>query len=375
MNLTLQFARLLGCLGDTMPRPKKQHLKQRKDGRYCAVYHGIQFMDKDEDKALAKRDDYIRQLKAGEYRRENPTLQEYADKWLPLHKSGVSEKCYNDYKKQLDALTNILGEMYLKDITVDDAAAVWEHYRDYSASTIKRARMIYISLFDTAIENDLIRKNPFRGRFAQPPKGSAGTHRTLTDEEIMLVREIPHRMQTAALIMLYGGLRRGEVLALTMRDIDLQAGTITVNKAVRFDGNQPVISRPKTASGTRQVPILSVLRPYLENRTGRILSAANGQIMTEQSFSRCWESYILHLSKAAGHQITIRPHDLRHTYCTMLRDAGIDMHQAMIWMGHADEKMILRVYDHVTDKRTQNSIEQMEKTLLNMQNDMQIENE
>lgn len=356
-----------------MPRPKKQHLKQRADKRYCAVYHGIQFMGKDEDEALGKRDDYIRQLKAGEYRRENPTLQEYADKWLPLHKSGVSEKCYNDYKKQLDALTNILGEMYLKDITVDDAAAVWNHYKDYSASTIKRARMIYISLFDAAIENDLIRKNPFRGRFAQPPKGTQGTHRTLTDEEITLVRETPHRMQTAALIMLYGGLRRGEVLALTMRDIDLQVGTITVNKAIRFDGNTPVISRPKTASGTRQVPILSVLRPYLVNRTGCILSAANGQIMTEQSFSRCWESYILHLSKAAGHPITIRPHDLRHTYCTMLRDAGIDMHQAMIWMGHSDEKMILRVYDHVTDKRTQNSINQIEKSLLNMQNDMQTE--
>ena len=356
-----------------MPRQKRQHLKRRKDGRYCCVYKGRQFMGNSEDEAFAKRDEFKRQEKAGEYRRENPTLQEYADKWLPLHKSGVSEKCFNDYKKQLDALTDVLGELYLKDITVDDATAVWDHYKDYSASTIKRARMLYVSLFDTAIENDLIRKNPFRGRFAQPPKGTQGTHRTLTDEEIALVRETPHRMQTAALIMLYGGLRRGEVLALTMRDIDLQSGTITVNKAIRFDGNTPVISRPKTASGTRQVPILSVLRPYLENRTGRILSAKNGDIMTEQSFSRCWESYILHLSKAAGHPVNIRPHDLRHTYCTMLRDAGIDMHQAMIWMGHSDEKMILRVYDHVTDKRTQNSINQMEKTLLNMRNDMQTE--
>jgi integrase len=356
-----------------MPRQKKQHLKRRKDGRYCCVYHGIQFMGMSEDEALAKREEYIRQEKAGEYRRDNPTLQEYADKWLPLHKSGVSDKCYNDYKKQLDALTDILGELYLKDITVDDAAAVWNHYKDYSASTIKRARMIYVSLFDTAIENDLIRKNPFRGKFAQPPKGSQGSHRTLTDEEIALVRETPHRMQTAALIMLYAGLRRGEVLALTMKDIDLQAGVITVNKAIRFDGNTPVVSRPKTDSGTRQVPILSVLRPALENRAGRILSAANGQTMTEQSFTRCWESYTLHLSKAAGHPVNIRPHDLRHTFCTMLRDAGIDMHQAMIWMGHADEKMILRVYDHVTDKRTQNSIDQMEKSLLNMRNDMQEE--
>lgn len=354
-----------------MPRQKRQQLKQRPDGRYVCVYKGKFFYGYDPDEALDARDAYKQQEKAGEYRRENPTAKEYADKWLPLHKSGVSGKCYNDYKKQLDALTAVIGDLRLRDITVDDAAAVWDHYKGYSASTIKRARMIYISLFDTAIENDLIKKNPFRGKFAQPPKGSAGTHRALTDEEIALVRETPHRMQTAALIMLYAGLRRGEVLALTMQDVDLKSGTITVNKAVRFDGNRPVISQPKTASGTRQVPILSVLRPALENRAGRILSAANGQMMTEQSFSRCWESYILHLTKAAGHPVSIRPHDLRHTFCTMLRDSGVDMHQAMLWMGHADEKMILHVYDHISEKRTQNSIDQVEKTLLKSQNDSQ----
>ena len=357
-----------------MPRAKKQRLKQRADGRYACRYRDQWFYGDTEDSALEAREAYKRQERAGEAARYDPTVQEYAGKWLPLHKSGVSDKCYNDYAKQLEDLCECIGSQKIKKVTVDDAATVWEHYKSYSASTIKRARMLYVSLFDTAIENDLIRKNPFRGRFAQPPKGTIGTHRALTDEEINLVRETPHRMQCAALIMLYAGLRRGEVLALTMRDVDLTAGTITVNKAIRFDGNRPVISRPKTASGVRSVPILSVLRPALENRAGRILSAANGDIMTEQSFSRCWESYILHLSKAAGHLVTIRPHDLRHTYCTMLRDAGVDMHQAMIWMGHADEKMILHIYDHISEKRTQSSINQVEKTLLGSQSGSQSEN-
>lgn len=44
----------------------------------------------------------------------------------------------------------------------------------------------------------------------------------------------------------------------------------------------------------------------------------------------------------------IRPHDLRHSFCTMLRDNGVDIKLAMRWMGHADEKMILRIYDHIT---------------------------
>lgn len=354
-----------------MPRQKKQHLKRRKDGRFVCFYHDKPFYGYSEDEALANREEYKRQEAAGEYSRESPTVQQYADKWLPLHKSGVSQKCYNDYKKQLDALTDVVGECYLREVTVDDAAAVWQHYQGYSSSTIHRAKMLYVALFDSAVENDLAKKNPFRGRFAQPPKAPSGSHRALTDEEISLIRTTPHRMQLAALIMLYCGLRRGEVLALTADDIDLQANTITVNKAVRFRGNQPVITSPKTASGVRCVPILSTLRPFLGNVSERPISSANGHTMTETAFSRCWESYLLHLSKAAGHPVNIRPHDLRHTYCTLLADAGVSIKQAMVWLGHSDEKMILHVYDHVTQKRTSDSINQIEKMLSNVQKDVQ----
>lgn len=53
---------------------------------------------------------------------------------------------------------------------------------------------------------------------------------------------------------------------------------------------------------------------------------------------------------------TVRPHDLRHSYFVMLRDSGVNLKLAIKWMGHADEKMILRIYDHVTELRMQNAI-------------------
>ena len=355
-----------------MPRPAKQKLKRRADGRFRCMYKGIPFYSYiSSDDALEQREEYKRQEAAGEYKRENPTVVEYAKRWLPLHKS-VSPKCYRDYEVQLNALIHSIGDRKIRNVSVDDAALVWMHYAGMSASTIKRARMLFIALFDSAIENEICTRNPFRARFAQPPKGHSGTHRALTNEEIALIQTVPHRMQLAALIMLYAGLRRGEVLALEPSDIGTE---IHVSKAVRFVGNKPCVLSPKTASGVRSVPVPSILLPYLSELRERPLSTVKGGIMTQTAFSRAWDSYLYHLSKAAGHPVNIRPHDLRHTYCTMLRNAGVDMHQAMIWMGHADEKMILHVYDHITQERTQNSVEKLNQMLLKGQTEGQTENE
>ena len=353
-----------------MPRIKKQRLKQRADGRYCCKYHGIQFMGNSSDEALDARDEYKRREAEGLSMRPL-SVAEYAGQWLPLHKGNVSVKCYNDYAKQLETMCAVIGRILLSNVSVDDAAAVWTNYKGYSQSTVKRAKMLFVGLFDAAIENGYCIRNPFRSKFAQPPKAEAGSHRALTEEEITLIQKTPHRFQAPVMVMLYAGLRRGEVLALTSRDIDFKAGVIHVTKAVRYDSNQPIIDKPKTAAGVRDVPILSPLRPILKNRIGRIAESAHGEIMSERAFRRAWDSYLLALSNAAGHPVSIRPHDLRHTYCTMLRDAGVDMKQAMIWMGHADEKMILRIYDHVGEKRTQNSVKQVEKMLNGMQNGMQ----
>lgn len=343
-----------------MPR---KALKQRPDGRYACKYKGRFFYGATSKEAYAARDEYIRQEAAGQLLRHELTVQEYALRWLPLHKGNVSVKCYNDYAKQLEALFPFIGSIPLSQVTVDDAASVWQHFSGYSASTIHRAHMLYIDLFNTAIENELCFRNPFKSKSAQPPSGSAGSHRALEEKEIALILATPHRFRLAVLCMLYAGLRRGEVLALSSDDIDLDRNIIHVNKAVRFESNQPLIVSPKTSAGVRDVPILSALRPYLVNHTGLIAPSASGSVMSESSFDRAWQSYLHALSSAAGRPVSILPHDLRHTYCTMIISAGVSIKQAMLWLGHADEKMILRVYDHVQASRTAASIEQVEQHL------------
>jgi integrase len=121
----------------------------------------------------------------------------------------------------------------------------------------------------------------------------------------------------------------------------------------------------------RVVPIPNVISPFFEGFSGRVLSTVKGGLMTETAFTECWDSFVRHLSKNAGHPISIRPHDLRHTYCTLLADAGVSIKPAMQWMGHSDEKMILHVYDHISDQRTQNSIDQVDSMLLKGQKEGQ----
>lgn len=390
-------------------------MKQRKDGRFACRYKGEWFYGESEEEALNARKEYKRLEEAGMLQMVNgPTVRQYAARWLPLHKKGVSEKTYNDYASQIDALVSVLGDKPLVQVTVDDAKSVYSnHYSGYSKSTVKRARMLFVDLFDAALENDLVKKNPFRSKKAQPDKAEEGSHREITAEERRLILETEHPFRPAVMVMLYAGLRRGEALALNLdEDVDFEAGLIHVRHAVRFDSNQPILSDPKTEAGERDVALFSILQSELKGKKGLLAPAKSGKLMSESAFTSAWHSYVHTIEckingvnqkrwygktkehkkriekakqlRARGmeeeaakvdlplwQEFTVRPHDLRHSYCTMLRDAGVDMKQAMAWMGHADEKMILRIYDHLTDERYEKSTKQVENLLIGSQNGSQ----
>jgi len=213
--------------------------------------------------------------------------------------------------------------------------------------------------------------------------------------------------------MLYAGLRRGEALALDIdRDVDFEQRLIHVRHAVRYDDNKPTLSDPKTEAGVRDIPLLSVLADELRGHHGLLISSRDGRLLTQGSMQSAWKSYIAALeTESNGHikrwhhrmlgdcdqypelhrqmeqlirdgktdeaeairlsdwqTYPIRTHDLRHSYCTMLRDSGVDLKIAMQWMGHADEKMILRIYDHITERRVNQAIKNVEMMLTSRQN-------
>ena len=202
----------------------------------------------------------------------------------------------------------------------------------------------------------------------------------LTQWEYGLVESMvgKHDFAMGAMLMLYAGLRRGEALAFNIdRDVDFDAGIIHVREAVYFVANQPGLKSTKTNAGVRDIPLFDPLRNALEGKHGLACKNSSNGIMSEAAFRSKWSSYKTametklngcHLrwyGRTKEHKamlekgealpewrsITIRTHDFRHSFCSMLYNAGVDIKTAMKWMGHADEKMIIKIYAHLSEQK------------------------
>ena len=135
-----------------MPRPKKQHLKRRKDGRFCCKYQGIQFMGDSEEEALQKREEYKRGLSA---RPSVYTLGSYVDYWLPINKASVKASTYNAYVSILNKVIEPISNVYLTKLTSDDITEAFAKLAGMSASYIHKARILLIEILDIDDPKDI----------------------------------------------------------------------------------------------------------------------------------------------------------------------------------------------------------------------------
>lgn len=382
-----------------MPR---QTLKQRKDGRYKCVYKGIQFYGGTQSAALAARDAYKRQ--EAQKKPQDVTVMSYVLRWLPAYKSGVTRRTYNSYAGMLECFSEFVGvETLLRNVTKTDIAEYYNTISDKSSSYIHKAQCLIRALFEDAQDDGIINNNP--SRKIKPPKGTSGTHRALEPWERQLVHEmVDHPFGVCAMLMLYGGLRRGEALAFDIdRDVDFDEGVIFVRHAVSYcTSHRGTIKGPKTEAGVRTIPLFNPLRAVLSGRHGLAFQAVNGQ-NTHSAFYKAWSSYINQMeallngcskrwygkSKAQQElastgqlppwqEITIRTHDFRHSFCTMCRDAYVPAEVLVQWMGHKDDTMIRRIYDHVSDQRRKEAKQNVENEMSRIfgsevQNEVQIQ--
>ena len=357
----------------------KQSYTKRKDGRYRVMYKGRYFYGYTQGEAIARRNEYMQQLQAGlREAAAGVTFAVYALEWLDTYKGDCSLKTYNGYASYIRRAIADIGDSRMLDITASDIKRLYNKQVGMSKSHIDKFCMTINSVFKAAHADGLILRNPCANH--KRPKGSVGSHRALEqwEKDMVIHMAAKHPFGPAAMLMLFAGLRRGEMLAFDIdRDVDFENKRVYVRKAVSLATNQPVVKTPKTDAGKRDLPLFQPLEDVLRGRHGLILQKADGSVPSDQSFKSSWNSYITacetylngmhkrwygrtkeHKAILAAKQklppwkqVTIRTHDFRHTFCTMLYDAGVDLKTAQKWMGHADIKMTQAIYTHLSENR------------------------
>ena len=347
-------------------------LKKRTDGRYRCKYHGVYFYGSSDDEAKAKREEYKRQEKIGFA--TGITVIGYSLPWLKRAFPAVADTTYTGLAIHLQHLVDTIGGKPISNIVPSDLKQVYAtHYNGLSNTYIRAAKQLYCSLFDAAMADGLIGFNPARERSAKPHRGKAPKSRVLTPSQREWINTLctDHRAYPAVMAMLYAGVRPQEMKAIDIdRDVDFENETITIRETAHIDGQKYAFSGDmKTDYSYRQVPLFPPLKSALEGRHGPLVTKANGEPLTLQAWKCVWDSYLFNMETAINGvqkrwygikkgtgdkpwiEFKIVPYTLRHAFCCMCRDYGVELNTCRRWMGHADAKMIIKVYDSVSDER------------------------
>lgn len=347
-------------------------MKKRPDGRYCKQVHvgynpnGTRKMKTIYGKTVRevekKEREFKTQIDAGLKMIDDLTLGEWADLWLKTYKINVE---YNTFRRYEVVINNqikpIFGRYKLSDINLNMIQnAINDLSKTYSQSTLKKFKITLNQLFKTAVITGRITINPLQGVVLPKPDFRIGDDMKFIPEEIVSeLRCFCKNYKNGDFIMtlLYTGIRRGEITALTWEDINDDC--IYINKAAEFVNNQPRIKAPKSRSGIRVVPFLEILKGYLvrpinAKDTDCVFKNASGKMHTQQSLKRMMEifnkDFSEYLREKGLNSPKITMHQFRHTYATILYKAGIDIKTAQMYLGHSSISVTLDIYTHLDKK-------------------------
>ena len=375
----------------------------RPDGRVQVTYtdgrrpdgkpNRISFFGRNRSEAEAKRREYIDEKKAGlSWVDRKLTVNEWVDRWIELYNVDVV-----DYAPYIKRLRHDLGGLELRGIREGHLVDSLSAYAGKSKSGATKYRMILKQVFHRALRNHLIPDDPACD-LELPDDLTEGSHRALERWEVDHIvahwRDYPAGRW--AMLMLFCGLRRGEMIALDWSCVDMKARTISVEAAVSFKNRERRVKETKTAAGQRVLPISGPLFDMLNEtpeaqRVGPVCLSASGRPITDDTARKNWAAYCSAMTwvlngfkplqigskktaeDLSGQRVPVSEveklaldgqwrvfdcdmHDLRHTFATMLFESGIEPKDAQYYLGHSDLRMTLELYTHLTAERKKKTL-------------------
>lgn len=164
-------------------------------------------------------------------------------------------------------------------------------------------------------------------------------------------------------LLAYTGLRKGESLALTWRDIDFKQKALTVNKTLAVGkGGKLLVKTPKTKASIRTISLdddtLAVLKEWQskqqeQNKLLGFLPDVNQLVFSKSEdnglmYPRTPITWLDTFARTNKDMKVITPHGFRHTHASLLFEAGATMKQVQARLGHSNIKTTMNIYTHVT---------------------------
>ncbi len=295
-----------------------------------------------------------------------PTVKPYlVDRWLPhvaLQREPATHARY-----RATVITHVIpriGDIRLDRVGVADIQDVLDAMAAASRApkTIHAARGVLHKAFEDAVRWEFVGRNPVRGTAV--PTVEPASRRTLSRAEALLVIDAAQGLpiEPIVYVAMMSGARQGEVLARQWDDIDLDAGLMQVNGALKVVTGQPLrvgSTKEHKAHVIELSPsVVAVLRRHraaqAEHRLrvgeayvnrGFVFAHPDGRPIHPQTLRKWWRK----LLAAAG----IRPpwprwHDLRHTNASALLDRGHGAPVVAERLGHASPDVTLKIYGHAS---------------------------
>lgn len=303
----------------------------------------------------------------------NLTVTDLVEKYISL-KTGVRPSTEAGYKSVINLLKREeFGRKRIDRIKISDAKAwlirLQKDGRGFSS--IRTIRGILRPAFQLAVDDDIIRKNPFGFELATVIYNDSVTREALTREQerrfLKFVEEDQHfrKYYDGIFILLNTGLRISEMVGLTKADIDFQNMKINVDHQLqRYNGIGYRVVEPKTESGVRQVPMTPEVaecfqriikarvkpkaEPIIDGYASFLFLDKDGRPMVAMH----WEKYFQHICEKYNKIYRVQmpkvtPHVCRHTFCSRMAAARMNPKTLQYIMGHSDISVTLNTYTHL----------------------------
>ena len=302
------------------------------------------------------------------------TLAAYLTRWIAhLKTQGRSGKSVARYESICDALPRPLSRRLLRDLRPLHLQHWLDDDSKLAPATVRKHYAVIHAALAQAVAWRLLPDNPMAA--VKRPRMERTDTTALNEQQTadLLTALQGTRFWAPALVAATTGLRRGELLALRWRDVDLEAAEIRVTRAADEVPGRPVAFKSTKGGRGRTVGLMAATVTCLKahhkaqaaerlaakrwHDRGLVFPDAHGEAWRPSSFSVVWGR--LAAVKKAG----IRFHDLRHTHATLLLRAGVPVAHVSKRLGHASAAITMTVYSHVLEDADTAAVARLEEGL------------